>query len=534
MAMASGILWGVLAVLSLVVYRLSSRKSRNLPPGPRPLPLLGNIKDFPPDGTPEHLHWLKHKDLYGPISSVTVMGMTLVIVHDKELAHELLDQHAGKTSGRPSMVMANKLCGYESIVLCQGYNPMFRRYRKFLHQELGTVASAGQFRGVQEKEVNRQLVRALKEPGRWLSHYKTTAAATVLQMAYGYTIEPHKPDALVELIEKMMTEFSLAASPMSWAVDIVPALQYLPETFPGASFQRTAKKWRKSIQASAYIPYEFVRRQMAAFANRPSYVSRLVQQLGEGDAGTLTGEDETAVVWTATSLYGAAADTAVITLTAFTLAMAQFPEVQRRAQEEIDRVVGADRLPTFGDRENLPYVDALVKEATRWWPIVPFGFPHTATEDFRFRGYDIPKDAIVMPAVYWFLQDPAVYADPEKFDPDRFLPPRNEPDPGTEVFGFGRRVCPGRFFADNSLYLNMAQTLATFNLGKAVDGDGREIAINVTAKPGVLSYPTEFEFKATPRSRRHEELIGELERKHPFEQSDAALLQDPDEFEIRY
>ncbi|KAK1144879.1 hypothetical protein N8T08_004892 [Aspergillus melleus] len=78
----------------------------------------------------------------------------------------------GKTSGRPTMFKANKLCGYESIVLCQGYNPTFRRYRKFLHQELGTKVSAAEFRGVQEIEVRRQLVRALNEPGKWLEHFK--------------------------------------------------------------------------------------------------------------------------------------------------------------------------------------------------------------------------------------------------------------------------------------------------------------------------------------------------------------------------
>ena len=79
-------------------------------------------------------------------------------------------------------------------------------------------------------------------------------------MAYGYTIEPHEPDALLDLIEKMMREFSLAAVPMAWAVDIIPALRHLPENFPGARFKKTARKWRKSIQASAYIPYRFVQR----------------------------------------------------------------------------------------------------------------------------------------------------------------------------------------------------------------------------------------------------------------------------------
>lgn len=355
-----------------------------------------------------------------------------------------------------------------------------------------------------------------------------------MQMAYGYTIEPHKPDALVGLIEKMMTEFSLAASPMAWAVDIIPALQFLPENFPGASFQKTARKWRKSIQASAYIPYEFVQSQMAAFTHRPSYVSKLIQQLGEGENGKLSSEDEDAVIWTATSLYGAAADTSVITLDTFTAAMLKFPDVQRKAQEEIDRVIGTGRLPTIEDRERLPYVNAMIKEALRWWPIAPMSFPHTTTEDFEYNGYYIPKGAFILPSIWWFLHDNEVYADPESFDPDRFLPPRNEPDPSTEAFGYGRRLCPGRFFADSSIYLNIVQTLATFNLSLAVDKDGNEIEVDVKPKPGVLTFPTEFQLKATPRSEKHIELIRQLEKKYPFEPSDAELLQNPDEFKLRY
>jgi hypothetical protein len=174
MAVLSLMLWGIVALLGYLVYLQSSQsRQRKLPPGPKPLPILGNIKDFPPDGTPEYQHWLKHKDLYGGISSVTVMGMTLVIIHDKKAARELLERTSSKTSGRPTMVMANKLCGYESIVVCHGYTPTFRRYRKYLHQELGTKVSAAQFRDAQEIEVKRQLVRSLNAPEKWLDHFKT-------------------------------------------------------------------------------------------------------------------------------------------------------------------------------------------------------------------------------------------------------------------------------------------------------------------------------------------------------------------------
>lgn len=178
MAVASIILCGIIALIGYFVYRQSTQKTQsnyNLPPGPKPLPILGNIKDLPPnDGTPEYQHWLKHKDRYGGLSSVTVMGMTLVIIHDKKAAQELLEhQHSSKTSGRPAMVMANKLCGYDSILVCQGYNSTFRRGRKYLHRELGTTVSAAQFRGVQEIEVKCQLVRGLNEPEKWLQHFKT-------------------------------------------------------------------------------------------------------------------------------------------------------------------------------------------------------------------------------------------------------------------------------------------------------------------------------------------------------------------------
>jgi cytochrome P450 len=344
-------------------------------------------------------------------------------------------------------------------------------------------------------------------------------------MAYGYTTEPNKPDLLVGLSDKMMTEFSLAAVPMAWAVDLIPALRYLPENFPGATFKKTARKWRKSIQAVGYLPYRFVRRQMASTTYQPSYVSKLVQRLRGEDNAELHHEDEQAIIWTAASLFGGAADTTVITLAAFTLAMIKFPHVQRKAQEEIDRVVGTDRLPSFEDRPKLPYMDALVKETLRWWPIAPMGFPHTATDDVEYNGLHIPKGSFLLPAVWWFLHDPEVYADPEAFDPDRFLEPRNERDPATDVYGHGRRICPGRFFADLNLYIIMVKSLATFNMCKAVDKDGQEIEPNCQPKPGVLTYPTEFDFRVEPRSEKHVQLIRQIEREHPWEAGDAELLE---------
>lgn len=80
--------------------------------------------------------------------------------------------------------------------------------------------------------------------------------------------------------------------------------------------------------------------------------------------------------------------------------MAVFPEAQRKAQEEIDRVVGQDRLPNVSDRPNLPYVEALVKEVLRWHPVAPMGLPHTSSEDDVAEGYFIPKDALLLANIW--------------------------------------------------------------------------------------------------------------------------------------
>lgn len=168
--------WAVIIFIGgFIAYRYSSKanRRRNLPPGPKPLPLVGNVRDLPPADVPEFQHWLKHKDLYGPISSVTVFGSTLILIHDEKIAHDILEKTANTTSGRPSMVFAGELCGYKTVTAFQDYGSTFRRYRSLIHREIGTKAASAKFENGQEVEVGRQLVRTLNEPGKWLQHLKT-------------------------------------------------------------------------------------------------------------------------------------------------------------------------------------------------------------------------------------------------------------------------------------------------------------------------------------------------------------------------
>jgi hypothetical protein len=166
--------FSLIALACFLVYKqyLLQKNRGHLPPGPKALPLVGNFMDLPPKGTPEFQHWFKHKDTYGPISSVTVMGLTLVIFHDKEAARIIMGKKAMKTSGRPHLNFA-ALCGFDTFLISHQFNDTYRKHRKMVHQEIGTSAQAARFNPVQQKEALHFLLRTLDEPENMIKHLKT-------------------------------------------------------------------------------------------------------------------------------------------------------------------------------------------------------------------------------------------------------------------------------------------------------------------------------------------------------------------------
>lgn len=333
----------------------------------------------------------------------------------------------------------------------------------------------------------------------------------------------------MNLIDHMMNQFLDSIALLAWIVDGIPALKHLPEWLPGMSFKTTAREWKEISVMTAEIPYAFTRQQMTGWTDQTSLVQQLVENCINSDPEQkLRYEDEKAIKFSAAALYGGGAETTISSLSGFVLAMLKFPDVQRKAQEEIDGVIGNGRLPQHEDRERLPYVDAVVKEALRWWPVTPLGIPHSVDEDIEYRGYLIPKGTILVPSIWWFLHDPEVYQDPLSFDPTRFISPRDEPDPSNVAFGFGRRICPGRHLAETSLFLTIAQLLATFNIDKALDAEGKVIEPPVESTPGIVDHPRPFAYRLAPRSAAHRELVQNVEKEYPWQQSDAENLVNKD------
>jgi len=453
------------------------------------------------------------------------MGTTMIIIHDIDIAHLLLEKKSGKTSARPVMEFAQDLCGFDQILVMRQYDDSYQSRRKLLHKGIGTKTDSEQYGGIMEAEAKQFIWRLMNSPEQLNQHLNTTFGAIILKATYGYNIDRSKVDVLVTLIDQMLSNFSAATVPLGWMVDAVTTLKKLPDWLPGMGFKKTAREWKKLNHTAADVPYEFVKGQMSQGIHQSSYTSEMIQAIDEAPGDVLTSEQEEDIKWSAASMYSGGVDTTVATLSNFFLAMIQYPEVQRKAQEEIDRVIGGDRLPRLADRESMPYLAAVAMEAHRWGVVGPMGLPHVAQEDIIVDNYTIPQGAYLLPAVWWFCHDPARYSEPEKFDPSRYLEPRNEPDPKAVTFGFGRRICPGRFFADTSIFLTIAHTLAVFDIGRAVEESGKSIDVQLEPQPGAICHPKAFKYSISPRSEKHAELIKNLAAGSAEEaQSDAHLL----------
>jgi cytochrome P450 len=343
------------------------------------------------------------------------------------------------------------------------------------------------------------------------------AGETILNIVYGYNIEPHGRDALIQQVGEAMEQFSAASVPGKWAVDMLPFLENLPDWVPGTGFKYTARLWKQTMADVAEVPYNFARDRIGG--GRTSFVSKSIEQARrEGSFGP---EDEHAIKWSAASMYAGGADTSVSTMAAFFPAMSMFPDVQRKAQEEIDRVIGSGRLPTPSDREKLPYVNAVAEEAQRWHPIAPMGLPHASDEEDTVDGFRITKGALLVPAIWWFTRDPETYHDPEEFKLERFLPPYSEPLATNVTFGFGRRVCPGRVLADASLFLTFAQSLAAFDIQKVRDKSGSMVEPVHTFSSGIIAHPGSFEVQVLPRNKQVAGLVDAVVSENPWVESDA-------------
>lgn len=301
-------MFGVAVVLTAAILwrRLNANTKRRMPPGPIGLPIVGNIADLPPPGKPEHLHWLKFKDKYGPIASITVFGQPIIIVHDHDIAIELMEKRSNIYSARPNSFFATNMCGWKDWIAFQGNNALTRAYRRDVHGVVGTKTALERVMPLEVTEAKRFLVRAMRKPDQWTDHLKKYTATIILKIGYGYRVAQEGPDPLVDLVEEGMFEFSEATMPGKWMVDSFHWLRHLPDWIPGTDFKKTARQYAKVTWDVGAVPMQFTEARIEEGRSEPCMVTDLLEKT---DGNKPSHSDHDRIMRSAGALYLGGSDT---------------------------------------------------------------------------------------------------------------------------------------------------------------------------------------------------------------------------------
>ncbi|KZS88719.1 cytochrome P450, partial [Sistotremastrum niveocremeum HHB9708] len=487
---------------------LSWKSRRNaLPPGPSTrFPFWGRLKF-------SERKWEDFTELakkYGPVFHYRDGQTNYVVLNSPDAIFDLLNKRSRIYSDRPQAYVSNMLGQNKTAFRTRSDSRFFHVHRRMFNDAMGPRSVHEHFPLLEKLRI-RLLGQLLSNPHDFIEHIKMSAGSAVLKMAYGYDVRTKDDDFLVSIMKYVRVTSTYGGLGM-WAVDHYPFLKYMPRGFPGTSYRKFVEEFPAKHNKILHRTTDWVKAEMAAGRAVPSFVSK---QLGDA-VDILDEEHEDHVRHAAAGMYLGAADTTPGVLMTFFLCMTLFPEPQRRAQEEINRVIGKDRLPVMADRDDLPYVNALIKECLRWHPVAPLGLVHSVTEDDEYNGMLIPKGSTIIANLWGLSKDEQIYPDPWKFQPERYITDSNS-TPQMElrewVFGFGRRICPGQYFAEASLFISVASVLAMFDISKPVDSDGKDIVPDGLYGGGTTSLPLPFECCIVPRNDTLAEIIGLMTEK---------------------
>ncbi|KAG1797042.1 cytochrome P450 [Suillus plorans] len=472
-------------VALLVTLRLTSRR-RVYPfpllPGPRPLPFLGNALQL--DTKRPWLTYTAWGKTYGKIFRSRILGIDMIIINSETIAQELLEKRSANYSTRP-VCRINELAGlaFNSILL--PYGETLRQHRKIYHQVLRAEVSVS-YHEIHSRHANELVINLFGATSDSLQqHTETYAGSLIMAVTYGHLADE---DSFLSHAHEILDIAKQILSPEKAAMfTAFPFLEKLPFWCFGGAFSLMGR-CREISQQLLNEPINEVKAQIADGTASRSLIADFLSQAHDDT-------DEDILKAVAFMGYMAGMETTASTLQTFVLAMVLHPDVQSRARAEIDQAVGHDSMPCLDDRASLTYLDAILCEVLRWHSPAPLGFAHAASNDDVYEGYFIPKGTIVMVNQWALSRDEDIFPDASRFDPSRHLTVDGKlknPFVNHFAFGHGRRICPGRWFAENSLWTAFATILAVLRIDHAKDSNGDKIEVKPEYTTGLGIHPEPF------------------------------------------
>ncbi|KAJ5882381.1 uncharacterized protein N7529_001053 [Penicillium soppii] len=484
--MLSLILICILSLLFVFLLFKLDRKT-HLPPGPKPLPLIGNIHQLPRSSFLALLQ--KWHRTYGPIVSIQIGTQVVVFLGSHHVAHEIIGKQGAWFSSRPKLPFMDRMMR-GPLPISLPYGEEWKNYRRFQHSILN-IQTIKSYRAAQDLESKQVLWEMLASDDfeKALARYAYSLGST---LNYGQRIADQDATEIKDAHE-LFHELIAELFSTNLLFDSIPSIG------PYLNWMAGRKNAGGKVASGVHnLITEYINNAIANGAQQ-NWAQKMLHE------ASLHSRDHARVCVESFEMYIGASLTTQTSLWIFVLAALLHPDAVLVVQEELDSVIGQGRCPSFEDMPNLPHLNSFVKEVLRWRPILPTGIPYYSTKDSEYEGYRIPKGSIVVASQSAINMDEAMFDEPELFKGDRYMKNPDLPEPAS--FGYGRRACPGQHLARESLFLVISRLLWAYNIVPHPE-DGTLNIDTVRSKTGfIFFWPYPFRARFQVRSPDHQAII---------------------------
>ncbi|KAJ7578559.1 cytochrome P450 [Mycena floridula] len=494
------IIFGLLLVWLLIRLAKVGKRAKTLPPGPPTIPLLGNALIYPKENA--HHRFTEWSKTYGDIFSLKIANKTVVVLSSVSAVKDLLDKRSATTGSRPSNHMVNTITDGYHLAMAPFHSEIWRLGRKIANTILTPQATERLFIPIQKAEGIQLLHDILSKPSGFYTHIRRYSYSSILSVVYGKRVPRDSTYEMKVFFEALSIWENVLDPSAHPPVDLLPFLKYVPERW--APWKRLCSRARY-LQRGLYLGLvDECEKRIQRNEENGCYIETILQRQRE------LGIDREAIAWIGGVLLEGASDTTSAFLQSLILLLTAFPDAQQKAQEEMERVVGSHRIPQLSDFDELPYIQAIIKETHRFRPAAPVAIPHALTTDEEFRGHVLPQDTIVFMNTWGIFHDPEIFDQPDTFDPGRFILSPHGVKRGVDdsdfnrpnmVFGAGRRICLGMHIANKALQLTAMFLIWAFEFRPVQRTDGTDIPVDINNyHKGMAGTPHPFACRIEPRN----------------------------------